>query len=83
MTPLRLSMSAFGPYASLVEIDFSRFDSSLFLIAGPTGAGKTTIFDAMSFALFGETTSDVREAGSLRSDFATDEIGRASCRERV
>ena len=51
MTPLRLSMSAFGPYASLVEIDFSRFDSSLFLIAGPTGAGKTTIFDAMSFAL--------------------------------
>ena len=73
MTPLRLSMSAFGPYASLVEIDFSRFDSSLFLIAGPTGAGKTTIFDAMSFALFGETTSDVREAGSLRSDFATDD----------
>ncbi len=74
MKPKKLIMSAFCPYAEKVEIDFERFDENgLFLIAGDTGAGKTTIFDGISFALFGEVSGENRGANSLRSHFAKQE----------
>lgn len=70
MRPLTIELKNFGPYAD-TTIDFTEFDErSLFLVAGNTGAGKTTIFDAMCYALFGQTTSDQRSAAALRSDFA-------------
>lgn len=74
MKPLKLALCAWGPYPNSVEVDFTRFhESSLFLIAGPTGAGKTTIFDAISFALYGDVSGNVREKNSVRSDFARPE----------
>ncbi|MGM9892641.1 AAA family ATPase [Limosilactobacillus sp.] len=71
MRPKKIELQYFGPYEHEV-IDFDRFrDQSLFLVAGNTGAGKTTIFDAMCYALFGQTTNDkYRSAAALRSDFA-------------
>lgn len=71
MRPLKLTISGFGPYAGTVELDFDALgQSGLYLITGDTGAGKTTIFDAISFALFGEASGDSREAGMLRSKYA-------------
>ncbi|WP_225439568.1 AAA family ATPase, partial [Limosilactobacillus reuteri] len=71
MRPLTIELHYFGPYEHQV-IDFTQFtERSLFLVAGNTGAGKTTIFDAMCYALFGQTTNDRdRSAAALRSDFA-------------
>ena len=71
MRPLTIELHYFGPYEHQV-IDFTQFtEHSLFLVAGNTGAGKTTIFDAMCYALFGQTTNDRdRSAAALRSDFA-------------
>lgn len=74
MTPIRLIMSAFGPYCGLTEIDFSKFgNSGIFLVTGDTGAGKTTIFDAISFALYGEASggTEKRTGKSFRSDYAS------------
>lgn len=71
MRPIKLVMSAFGPYAKEEVIDFSLLNNkNIFLITGPTGAGKTTIFDAISYALFGEASGSTRENETLRSDFA-------------
>lgn len=71
MRPLKLVMSAFGPYAERTEIDFTRLgEQGLYLITGDTGAGKTVIFDAISYALYGKTSGGVRDAGMLRSQYA-------------
>ena len=72
MRPLELVMNAFGPYAGEETIDFTRLgENRFFLITGPTGSGKTTILDAITFALYGTASGDLRDNRSLRSDYAT------------
>lgn len=72
MKPLELKMTAFGPFADTVIIDFSRIKNGLFLISGDTGAGKTTIFDGISFALFGMSSGCARTSDTLRSHYSAD-----------
>ncbi len=76
MKPEKLIISAFGPYADLMpEIDFKQFENKgLFLISGDTGAGKTTIFDAICYALYGTTSGTYRDTKNLRSEYAKDDV---------
>lgn len=67
---MRLEMSAFGSYAEKTVIDFSKMNNGLFLITGDTGAGKTTIFDAITYALYGETSGGKRDGNMMRSQYA-------------
>ena len=71
MRPLRLEMTAFGPYPKEVILDFSVLaNQSMFLITGPTGAGKTSILDAIVYALYGQTSGGLRDGSDMRSDYA-------------
>ena len=70
MKPMKLVMSAFGSYGGIEEIDFQKVDRGLFLITGDTGAGKTTVFDAITYALFDETSGGRRDGDMMRSQFA-------------
>lgn len=73
MKPLKLIMSAFGSYGGTETVDFEKISHGIFLITGDTGAGKTTIFDAVSFALFGETSGQRREPSMMRSQYAPED----------
>ena len=75
MKPTKLTMTAFGPFATTAEVDFTKFDGQgLFLVAGETGAGKTSIFDGICFALYGEASGENREKEDLRSRHADKDV---------
>ena len=75
MKPIKLIIQAFGPFAHTETINFSALGNNpLFLINGPTGAGKSSILDAICFALYGQTTGKDREAVSMRCDFSKPEL---------
>lgn len=75
MKPIQITMCGWGSYPNKVVVNFTKFyNDGLFLITGPTGAGKTTIFDAISFALYGDVSGKTRDKTSVRSDFAAPEI---------
>ncbi len=75
MKPIKIEFTAFGPYAQTETVDFSKMtNSNMFIITGPTGSGKTTIFDAMSFALYGSASGSDRSNDMFRSDFAKDTV---------
>ncbi|RXJ04067.1 SMC family ATPase [Anaerobacillus alkaliphilus] len=74
MRPLKLTMQAFGPYATKQEVDFTKLgEKTMFVVSGPTGAGKTTIFDGISFAIYGKASGDDRSGADLRSQFTQDD----------
>lgn len=71
MKPFSITLSGWGPYAGKEHIDFAKYnEAGIFLITGPTGSGKTTIFDGIAYALYGEVSGSIRSKESLRSDFA-------------
>lgn len=75
MKPLRIEVTAFGPYAGTQVFDFAELEGrSFFLIHGPTGAGKTTVLDALCFALYGDASGSARDGRGLRSDYAAADL---------
>ncbi|WP_059282709.1 AAA family ATPase [Bacillus coahuilensis] len=75
MRPLQLIMTAFGPYADVEKIDFRLLENrTMFVISGKTGAGKTTIFDGISFAIYGKASGEDRSGQDLRSHFANEDV---------
>lgn len=89
MRPLILTMSAFGPYADETTINFSELgENGLYLICGDTGAGKTTIFDAITYALYGEASGEHRKSEMFRSKYAQDKVQtfvslKFSCKDEI
>ncbi len=73
MKPLKVIMSAFGSYAGVIEVDFEKVNQGIFLITGDTGAGKTTIFDAITYALYDQTSGGKRDGDMMRSEYADDD----------
>lgn len=73
MRPIRLTMSAFGSYSGVEVIDFTQIHGGLFLITGDTGAGKTTIFDAITYALYDRTSGGRRDGNMMRSQYASED----------
>lgn len=75
MKPVRLTVCGWGPYKGKQDINFEGLDRrGLFLITGPTGAGKTTVFDAITYALYGSLSGSMREKNTVRSDFADADV---------
>ena len=73
MRPIKLTISAFGPYANRVDLDLDKLgENGLYLITGTTGAGKTSIFDAITYALYGEPSGSVRDDSMFRSKYASE-----------
>ena len=76
MRPLKLKIEALGPFARELVLDFNDLaGNSFFLIHGPTGSGKTTILDAVCFALYGETSGDERGVRDMRSHYVDEATG--------
>ncbi|MCM3585976.1 AAA family ATPase [Mesobacillus maritimus] len=75
MKPLKLTLQAFGPYAGKEVIDFTKLENrTMFVVSGKTGSGKTTIFDGISYAIYGKASGEDRSGPDLRSQFAKDEL---------
>ena len=74
MRPDKLIISAYGSYAGEEIVDFSKLNTALFLISGDTGSGKTTIFDAITYALYDKTSGGKREGNMMRSEIAVPDV---------